>query len=398
MVLIGFSSGLPLALTAGTLQAWMFDEGVDIKSIGLFTLVGLPYTLKFVWAPLMDRFTPKFGPRGFLGRRRSWMLISQLLLIIASALLGFLHPAESPAIVAAVALSLAFFSASQDIVIDAYRAEYLERNEYGAGASLSNLGYRLAMLTSGAGALILADYISWPHVYWGMSGVLGLSLITTLLIEEPKLSVPALVSLRQAVIDPFVEYFKRPGAVEILLFVILYKIGDVMAATLSTPFMMGLGFSKTEIGAVTKGFGLIATIGGGLIGGALMLRLGIKQALWIFGLLQAVSTIVYAWLAMVGKNTLVMTTAIGIENVCGGLGTAAFLAFLMSLCNQRFTATQYALLTSLAATCRVIVGAPTGYLAAWLDWPLFFTVCTLIAFPALLLLHVRYSKWSALAN
>jgi len=387
VLLLGFSSGIPLALTGGTLQAWMASEKIDLTVIGIFSLVGLPYTLKFLWSPLMDRFVPPF-----LGRRRGWMIICQALLAAAIAAMGFSNPVEAPAMLAALAFSVAFFSASQDIVVDAYRTEVLEPAEYGAGAGVYIMGYRLAMLISGAVALILSDHLSWREVYLFMAATMGVGVIATITATEPKVSSPPPKSIREAVVEPFVDYFKRSGALEILGFIILYKLGDVATGMMTTPFMIQVGFTRTDIGAVNKGFGLIATIIGGLAGGALMMRLGLKRSLWVFGGLQAGSNLMFMLLAIAGKNYPVMVTAIAIENLSGGLGTAAFSAFLMSQCNQRFTATQYALLTSLMAVARVLIGAPTGWMAKNLGWETYFLVTTLLAIPGLLLL-LRYDRW-----
>jgi MFS transporter, PAT family, beta-lactamase induction signal transducer AmpG len=389
LLLMGFSSGLPLALTGATLQAWMKDEQVDLTVIGLFSLVGLPYALKFLWSPFMDRFVPPF-----LGRRRGWMLICQLALIVVIVLLGNTHPSQDPTLIAVLALMITFASASQDIVIDAYRAEILEREELGAGAGVAILGYRLGMLTSGALALFLADHLPWSIVYSLISCTLLIGVIATFASPEPAASQTAPKSLREAVIEPLLDYFGRHGAFEILVFIVLYKIGEVMAVALSTPFMLQLGFSKTEIAAVTKLFGLIATISGSLIGGGWTVRLGMKKALLLFGLCQAVAPFCYATLSLLGHNHTAMAIAVGADNFFAGLATAPFIAFLMSLCNKRFTATQYALLTSIAAVCRVFAGAPTGFMVEAMGWPAFFVLCAFASAPGLTLLALRYDSWA----
>lgn len=387
ILLLGFSSGIPLALTGTTLQAWMTKEKVDLAVIGIFSLVGLPYTVKALWAPVMDRFIPPF-----LGRRRGWMLVTQLGLAIAVAAMAFSDPAGATTAFAIIALLVAFASASQDIVVDAYRTEVLEPHELGPGASVHILGYRVAMLTSGAIALIMADHLPWKTVYLLMAASLLVGVAASLFSPEPRLPVRTPASLKEAVVKPFTEFLSRPGAYEILLFILLYKLDVVMAMALMTPFILEMGFSMTDIGAVTKGFGMAATIVGTLAGGAVVARLGMKASLWIFGILQSVSTLSFLALARLGHNYPMMVTAIGLENLCSGMGTAAYAAFLMSLCDRRFTATQYALLTGMMAITRVVVGAPTGYLVKSLGWEWYFVISAIAAVPGLLLL-LRYSRW-----
>ena len=395
MLVLGFASGMPLALTSSTLAAWMVTEGVDIKTIGIFSLVGLPYAFKFLWSPLLDRFLPPF-----LGRRRGWMLITQGALIATIATLGFFSPASQPLIVAFWAVALAFFSASQDIVLDAYRTEYLAPEERGPGAGIWIMGYRLAILVSGALALIMSDHISWRSVYVIMGLVMLVGVAATFLCPDPEAGRPLRhdaappQSLREAVLQPFVEFFKRPGAVEILLFVILYKLGDVAAAQMTTPYILQhIGFSRTELGTIFKGFGMAATILGGIVGGALMTKWDLRRSLLVFGVLQGVSTISFVLLEFTGRQIWALSTVIGIENICGGMGTAAYTALLMGLCNTRFTATQYALLSSLMAVSRYVTGAPTGFLVVAVGWVWFFVICTALAAPGLLLL-IRYHKWA----
>jgi len=388
ILLLGFSSGIPLALTGTTLQAWMATEKIDLEVIGVFSLVGLPYTAKYLWAPIMDRFVPPF-----LGRRRGWMLVTQIGLVLAISAMAFSDPAGATGIFAVIAFLVAFVSASQDVVVDAYRTEVLEPVELGPGAGVHILGYRIAMLTSGAIALILADRLPWKTVYLLMAGSLMVGVVASLFSPEPRLKEKPPASLKEAVVEPFVEFLSRPGALGILLFVILYKLDVVMATALTTPFMLELGFTKTDIGAVTKGFGMAATIVGTLAGGAFVARAGMLASLWLFGVLQSVSTLAFLALARLGHHYPMMVAAIGLENLCSGMGTAAYAAFLMSLCNKRFTATQYALLTSLMAITRVIVGAPTGFMARALGWELYFLVSMLAAAPGLLLL-LRYPRWT----
>jgi PAT family beta-lactamase induction signal transducer AmpG len=392
ILLLGFSSGIPLALTGTTLQAWMATEKIDLTVIGIFSLVGLPYTVKYLWAPVMDRFVPPF-----LGRRRGWMLVTQGALALAIAAMAFSDPAGATTLFAVLALLVAFLSASQDIVVDAYRTEVLEPLELGPGAGVHILGYRIAMLTSGAIALILADRLPWKTVYLLMAGCLAVGAAASLLAPEPRLKERPPATLKEALVEPFVEFLSRRGAVGILLFVVLYKLDVVMATALTTPFMLELGFTKTDIGAVTKGFGMAATIVGSLAGGAVVARAGMKTSLWLFGILQSVSTLSFLALARLGHHYPMMVTAIGLENLCSGMGTAAYAAFLMSLCDKRFTATQYAILTSLMAITRVVVGAPTGYIVKAFGWENYFLISALAAIPGLLLL-LRYEHWTGPAS
>ena len=390
MLLMGFSSGLPLALTGtgGTLQAWMTDEGVDLKTVGIFAIMGLPYALKFLWAPFIDRFSLPF-----LGLRRGWMLITQLFCIALVLLTTLLSPANQIGLVAWMALLLAFVSASQDIVIDAYRAETLAEQERGAGAAVSILGYRLGMLASGAIALILADILSWRLVYSFVALMLLSGVIATALAPEPHDSRQAR-SLSQALIEPFRQFFSRRGSLEILVFVVLYNLGYVMAVALLTRFLMDLGFSKTDIGFVAKTFGLIASILGALTAGAVLARISLYRALLLFGVLQIFSVLGFALLASMGQNFYLMAAAIGLENFCAGMSTAALAAMLMGLCNKGSSATQYALLTSLTAVARTFAGAATGFMAVYLGWTMFFIVCALMAVPALILV-TRFPRWQA---
>lgn len=384
---LGFSSGLPLALTSSTLQAWMASEKVDLRLIGIFSLVGLPYTIKVLWAPFMDRYTVPW-----LGRRRGWILVTQLLLAAAIVALGFSSPVSMPWLVALLAVTIAFFSASQDIVVDAYRADVLHEHELGAGAATTVVGYRLAMLTSGALALILSDHVEWRFVYCLMAGFMLFSMAFTLWAPEPTEKVIPPKNLREAVWEPLASYFRRSGAIEMLLFIMVYKMGDAIAAAMTTPFLLDLGFTRTDVGTVNKAFGLVSTILGTLAGGGIIAKIGVNRSLWVFAFLQAGSNLTFTCLAWVGKSYAVMVAAIGIENICGGMGTAAFIAFLMSLCDKRFTATQYALLTSIMAVTRVLAGTPTGFMASALGWPMFYAVSVLGALPGILLLP-RFAPW-----
>jgi PAT family beta-lactamase induction signal transducer AmpG len=387
--IMGFACGLPLLLTISLLQAWMKEEGVDLTVIGLMALVGLPYTLKFVWAPFLDRFTP-----AFLGRRRGWLLVAQIALMISIAGLGMTNPGKSPWMVAFAAFLVTFFSASQDIVVDAYRREDLPDEELGLGSSLYVNGYRVGMLLASGGGLIMADRIPFSMVYLIMAVCMLPGLLTTIFTPEPPLTMGRPRNLKEAVIDPLVEYFSRNGAVWILGFILLYKIGDTMASAMTMPFYLDIGFTKTEIGTVVKFFGFWATIAGGLAGGVIMLRLGINRSLWIFGLLQALSTAGFALLARIGHSIPALSVVIAFENLSSGMGTAAYVAFMASITNKKFTATQYALLTSLMGIPRVLASAPTGFFAKHIGWGSFFIACTLIAIPGMLLL-LRCAPWNA---
>lgn len=390
LLFLGFSSGLPLLLIGNTLKAWMTVEQVDLAAIGWFSLASLPYSLKFLWSPFLDRFTMPF-----LGRRRGWLVVTQLALTVAIAIMAFQQPKQALQLLAINAIVIAFLSATQDIAADAYRTDVLEKLEMGAGAAVFILGYRIALLVAGALALILADRIPWSSVYLLMAATMVLGIFATLFAPEPEaISPPA--SLTDAVILPFGEFFQRRGVIQgflVLLFITLYKLGDALLSNMTTPFLLQVGFTKTDIGAIQVGMGLIATIVGALAGGAILSRIGINRSLWVFGVLQAVSNFAYLSLAYTGKNYQAMVLAINIEQFCGGLGTAAFVAFLMSLCNQKFSATQYALLSSLMAVSRDILASPGGAIAQNTGWPLFFIITIVAAVPGLLLLPI-FAPWN----
>ena len=381
ILLLGFSSGLPLALSGGTLQAWLADVDIDISAIGWFSLVGLPYTLKFLWAPLMDRVVP-----ATLGRRRGWMLVTQIALCMALCMMAFLSPQQDLVCMAFLALMIAFFSASQDIAFDAYRTDILPPRERGLGAAVSVGGYRVAMLLSGAGALIIGDKLGWDTAYLLMAGLMCIGMATSLLCRQPGNEV-APDSLRAAILEPLAEFIRRPRALALLLLIVLYKLGDAFAGTLTTAFLMkALNFSASEVGIVNKGLGLFATLFGIFVGGGLMLRIGLFQSLLWFGLLQAVTNLGFMLLSIVGKSYVGMMLVIGLENLSAGMGTAAFVALLMALCSRKYTATQFALLSALSAVGRVFVGPPSGELVSQVGWTLFFLLTFIIAIPGLLLL------------
>ena len=382
-MLMGFASGLPLLLIGSVLQAWLKDTGVDLASIGLFALVGLPYTLKFLWSPLFDRYALPL-----LGRRRGWLLVIQIVLAAALFALSFGNPSPDRLLpVSVAALLLAFFSASQDIVVDAYRRETLGEAELGLGSALYVNGYRVGMLLAGGGGLILADSSSFPTMYRLMAGFMLAVAAVTVFAPEPALPEGRPRTLRDAVILPFRDYFTREGAWLALAFILLYKLGDTMASSMTTPFYLDLGYSKTEIGAVVKLFGFWATIAGGTLGGVWILRIGLNRALWFFGLGQMLSTLGFAVLAGLPPTAAALATVVALENLTAGLGTAAFVGFMAALTDKRFTATQYALLSSVVGIPRVLASAPTGWLAASLGWAGFFALCTLIAIPGLVLLR-----------
>jgi PAT family beta-lactamase induction signal transducer AmpG len=379
---LGFSSGIPLALTSGTLQAWMAVAGVDLRTIGIFAVVGLPYTLKFLWSPFMDRFVPPW-----LGRRRGWIIITQFSLILGISAMAFSSPQQALLLLAALALLVAFTSASQDIVIDAYRTDVLHEQERGVGAAVFVMGYRIAMLVSGALALILSDHIGWRSTYLLMAGVMVVGIITTLLGPEPEGRIVPPDSLKEAVWGPLKNYFLRNSAIPLLLLIVLYKLGDAYAGSLTTAFLIrGIGFSVSEVGTINKGLGFASLIVGALFGGTLMVRLRLFRSLLIFGILQAVSNLSFMILAWLGKSYGMLVFTVAFENLTGGMGTAAFVSLIMAMCDHRYTATQYALLSSLAALGRIFIAPTSGYLVESIGWASFFFITFLTALPGLWLL------------
>jgi PAT family beta-lactamase induction signal transducer AmpG len=393
VLFLGFCSGLPLALTGGTLQAWMKDEGIDLATIGRFALVGLPYTAKFLWSPFLDSLPPPFW-----GRRRGWAILTQIALVVAIAAMAFASPRTHIHELIFIAIALAFFSASQDIVTDAFRTELVSKEQIGKAAGVYVMGYRLAMLVSGAAALEMAEHLPWRTVYLILAAVMALASLATVLAPEPEVSheSPAQAkSWNERVTRPFLDFFTRAGAIEILLFVMIYKLSTMMATALTTPFLMEIGFSKAEIGRVTKVFGLIATIIGTLAGGAMMDRIGLKRALWIFGLLQGTAGLAFILIASVGYNVPLLTLVIFVENFMMGLGVAALQGFMMSVCNRQFTGTQFALLSSITAVSRVVLVSQAGVIVEKLGWIHYFVFSALLAIPSLLLL-LRFDAWQSL--
>lgn len=391
LALLGFASGLPLYLTSRTLQAWMRVAHVDLTTIGFFSLVGLPYSLKWIWAPVMDRYVPPF-----LGRRRGWLLITQVALLVSIAAMSLHDPATGLRLLAVNAMVVAFLSASQDVVIDAYRTDVLTSREMGAGAAIWVLGYRVALLTTGALAFVLADRMPWPSVYLVLSSLMLVGIASTLFAPEPVLREPPPSTFADAVVLPFREFFTRAGtrrALLVLLFIVVYKLPDYLAASLATPFLLDVGFTQTDIGAIQGGLGIAVTIVGALAGGALVARFDINRSLWLVGVLQAVSNLGYYALALAGKSHAFLVAAIVVENFCTGLVASGFVAFLMSLCDARFSATQFALLSSLMGVSRDVLVAPSGAIAETLGWPGFFLASLFAAVPGLLLLPV-FAPWN----
>jgi MFS transporter, PAT family, beta-lactamase induction signal transducer AmpG len=393
-IFTGFSSGLPLYILISLLPAWLRSEGVNLKAIGLFALINLPFTWKFLWAPLFDRYTPP------LGRRRGWLLISQLLLLVSIPVFGAFNPKLDIWTIAYLAAVVAFFSACQDIVLDAYRRELLLDEELGLGNAVHVNAYKIAGLVPGSLSLILADHMAWSSVFVITALFMLPGLIMTLLVTEPMLKNGAPKTLRAAVIEPFNEFIHRNGmqtALLILAFIFLYKLGDSMATALATPFYLDLGFSKTEIGVIAKNAGLWPSVIGGLLGGVWMFKLGINRALWIFGAVQMVAILGFAWLASVGHSLLWLGIVIGVEAFGVGLGTTAFVAYIAHTTHPLYTATQFALFTSLAAVPRTFANAATGYMVENLGWFKFFILCFLLAIPGMLLL-LKIAPWNETAK
>jgi PAT family beta-lactamase induction signal transducer AmpG len=393
VLLLGFSSGLPFALTGATLQAWLSEAKLDLDSIGLFALVGLPYTLKFVWAPFLDRYElPLFG------LRRGWGILAQIGLCVSIASLAFIDPTTNLQSFALVAFVIAFFSATQDIVVDAHRTESLDHESYGAGAGLYTTGYRVATVVSGGAALVMADHYSWQHVYLAMALLCLIGAVTLLFSAEPNIKrPPRSANIKDTIIAPFIEFFQRSGAMEILLFVMIYKLSTMMATALTTKFLLELGYSKSLIGSVNKLAGMIASISGTLLGGSLMIKFGLKRSLWIFGVIQAFVGLTFFIMPHVaglgeGLREVGLVTIISMDNFMMGLGSAAIMGFMMEFASKQFTGTQYALLTSLTAVTRVILVAHAGKLVERIGWDAFFLATIPMAIPGLLLLK-RYDHW-----
>lgn len=383
-VFTGLASGMPLYVLFQLVPAWLREGGVSLAEIGLFALVGIPYTWKFVWAPLMDRWVPPF-----LGRRRGWMLMFQLALLLSIGVLGAFQPAQDTAVIAWIAFAVAFFSASQDVALDAYRREILPDEELGLGNSIHVQAYRISSLVPGSLSLILADILPWGSVFWITGAFMLVGVVMTLVVAEPESEYPQAMGLREAVVAPFREYLQRRGWQGVLLvlgFMFLYKIGDNMATALATPFYLDLGFSKTEIGLVAKHAALWPAIIGGLLGGGLMIRLGINRSLWLFGVVQVLSILGFAVLAGVGHSLWLLAAVISFEYLGVGMGTAAFTAFIARETSKVYAATQFALFTALAALPRTFANASTGIIVEQVGWVQFFLLCAILAIPGMFLL------------
>lgn len=392
LLFLGFSSGLPLFILLNLVQAWLAKSGLDVKALGLFALVMFPYNWKFLWSPLMDRFS--FGS---LGRRRGWMALTQVLLFFAIGGIGMLDPKTQIGLVIAAAGLISFLSASQDVVIDAFRREILSDAEQGLGAAISVNAYKFAGMIPSALSLILADQMSWQAVFWITAAFMIPGLLCTLSISEPPTYGAPPKNMRDAIILPFREFIQRDGWVNaawVLGFVLFYKLGDSMATALATKFYLDLGFTLTQIGAVGKLTGFWASIAGGIVGGVWMVKLGINRSLWVFGFLQAIAILGFAWLAKVGPDPLVLAVVIGSEAFASmGLGAAAFVAFISRSSDPRYTATQYALFSSLAMVPRTFVNAGVGYVVAQTGWFHFFLICFLVAIPGMLILP-KIAPWN----
>lgn len=381
-LLLGFSSGLPIALTASTLQAWYTVSGISIITIGFLSLIGQPYTYKFLWAPLIDRYIPPL-----LGRRRGWIIITQIGLIMGIIAMASLHPQTNPILLAGLALLVAFLSASQDIAIDAYRVDVLPPNERGFGVALTAGGYRIAMLVSGGLALILADHYGWRITYLIMACLMLIGAFGAWYGPEPQSQPPAPKRLVAAIREPFIEFMSRKSALLLLLLIVLYKLGDAFTISLNSTFLLrGIGFSLTDVGTVNKVVGFFAVLCGSFLGGALLPRLGLFRSLLWFGLAQACAGLLFIALAIVGKNYLMLVTTVIIDNCATGMSTAVFVAWLMSLCDTRYSATQYALFSAVSAIGRTFVGPVAGWMVTDMGWVHFYIVTFLLSFPGLGLL------------
>jgi len=399
IMLLGFASGLPLLLTLSTLSVWLVEIGITKTTIGFFALVGLPYSLKFLWAPFMDNLKIPFFTN-YLGRRRSWILLTQIFLILSLIFLGYSNPSVDPKLTAVAALLVAFFSASQDIVIDAFRVESLEKKFYGAGAAMIVFGYRIGMLSAGAGALYLASFYQWSVVYILMSLQILIGSFAILVSREPEqgslIDIEKKKNILQwfnnSVINPFRDFMKRGNWVIILLFVVLYKFGDALVSVVANPFYIEMGFSKIEIANVSKIFGLAATLTGAFVGGIIVTQSGIFKSLFLCGILQMLSNLFYAIQAYIGDNIGFLIVTIGFMDLASGMGTAAFIAYLSSLCNVRYTATQYALLSALASLGRTFLSSPGGYLVDTINWIPFFIFTSIAAIPGIYLLIILKKK------
>jgi PAT family beta-lactamase induction signal transducer AmpG len=389
-VFLGFTSGMPLWVLISLVPAWLRTEGVDLATIGLFSLMTLPYTWKFIWSPLMDRYTPPF-----LGRRRGWALLTQVALLASIAALGLFDPTQSLVPIMALVFTVSFFSASQDIVIDAYRRELLDDDELGTGTSIHINAYRLAALVPGSLALILADHLPWSAVFAVTAAFMTVGIVMTLSIREVSDDALAPHTLREAVIEPFREFFNREGvrqALAVLAFILLYKLGDNMAVALATPFYIDMGYSLTEIGTIAKFSALWASITGSIIAGVVMLKLSINRALWIFGFVQLLTILGYVWLSTAGHSQVGLFIVVSGEYLGVGMGTVALTAYLARETSKAFTATQFALFSSIVVIPRTFANASTGFLIEAMGYTSFFLLCTAVAVPGMVML-LKVAPW-----
>jgi PAT family beta-lactamase induction signal transducer AmpG len=386
---LGIAAGIPLGIVLTVLQAWMTKSGIDLKTVGLAMLVQMPYTWKFVWSPLMDRFVPPF-----LGRRRGWMLVSQLLMIVSIVAMGQFDPAHDIVLILAFATLISFAGASHDIVIDAYRRDVLDESELGFGSAVAVNSYLIGFRYIGVVlGLFLGDFLPWSHVFMILAGFVVIGVVGTAIAIEPRDAIPAPRSLREAVFNPFLDYLKRPGAIEILLFILLYKLGDNLASALLTPFYIKVGYSLTQISVYYKVVSFWGTFCGGLIGGALLTRYSIRKCLMAFGVFQGVTPLAFSILVATGPNVLALAFVVAVETLSLGMGASALTAFMLRLCNRKFSATQYALLTSFMGIPRTIIPASAGFIVDALGWVHFYILCVALAIPGLLLIYFRAAQW-----
>jgi PAT family beta-lactamase induction signal transducer AmpG len=386
---LGLAAGIPLGIVLTVLQAWLTKSGIDRKTVGLAILVQMPYTWKFVWSPLMDRFVPPF-----LGRRRGWMLVSQLLMIVSIVAMGQFDPAHAIVPILALATLISFAGASHDIVIDAYRRDVLDESELGFGSAVAVNSYLIGFRYIGVVlGLLLGDKLPWSQVFMILAGFVVIGVIGTVIAVEPRDGIAAPRSLREAVVNPFLDYLRRPGAIEILLFILLYKLGDNLASALLTMFYIKVGFTLTQLSVYYKVVSFWGTFCGGLIGGALMTRYSIRKCLLAFGVFQGVTPLAFAILVATGPNVLALAFVVAVETLSLGMGASALTAFMLRLCNRKFSATQYALLTSFMGIPRTIIPASAGFIVDGIGWVNFYVLCVALAIPGLLLIYFRASKW-----
>jgi MFS transporter, PAT family, beta-lactamase induction signal transducer AmpG len=389
ILFLGLASGIPLGIVITVLQAWMTKSGIDLKTVGLAVLVQMPYTWKFVWSPLMDRFVPPF-----LGRRRGWMLISQVAMVVSIAAMGQFDPVRSVGVILALATVISFAGASHDIVIDAYRRDVLDESELGFGSAVAVNSYLVGFRYIGVVlGLFLGDFLPWSQVFMILAGFVLIGIAGTIIAVEPTDAIPAPKSLREAVFSPFLDYLKRPGAIEILVFILLYKLGDNLASALMTPFYIKVGFSLTQISIYYKLISFWGTFTGSLVGGAILTRYSIRKCLLGFGVFQGITPLAFALLVYSGPNVLVLTFVVAVETLSLGMGASALTAFMLRLCNRKFSATQYALLSSFMGIPRTAIPATAGFIIDYMGWVHFYGLCVVLAVPGLLMVYFRAPRW-----